>query len=161
MFERNRVDNAAVVTVAVEITMDDGQVVTGRAALPPSRAVHKLLDGPDAFLYVDQFDGEGAFIPKAAIKALKLVTPVRTHTLYLPVIDATAFDPYKVLELAKGADWEAIKQAFHRLSKLYHPDMYANTMLPPEVATYLETRAKQINAAFRLLRAPFKTQATP
>jgi hypothetical protein len=159
MFERNRVDNAAVVTVAVEITLDDGATVTGRAALPPSRAVHKLLDGPDAFLYIDQFDGEGAFIPKAAIKALKLVTPVRTQTVYLPVIDATNFDPYKVLGLTKGADWEAIKQAFHRLSKVYHPDVYANCTLPPEVATYLETRTKQINAAFRLLRAPLKTAA--
>lgn len=156
MFERNRIDNAAVVTVAVEITLDDGSVVTGRAALGPSRAVHKLLDGPDAFLYIDQFDGQGAFIPKVTIKVLKLVAPVRTQTVYLPVIDATAFDPYKVLGLVKGAEWSAVKQAFLRLSKLYHPDVYANTTLPPEVETYLDLRSKQINAAFALLRAPLK-----
>ena len=154
MFERNRVDNAAVITVAVEITLDDGVVITGRAALPPSRAVHKLLDGPDPFLFVDMFDGEGAFVPKVSVKALKLVNPVRTQTLYLPVVNATSFDPYKVLGLAKGADWDAIKSAYHAMTKLYHPDIYSGVALPPEVAAYLDGRAKQINAAFRLLKAP-------
>ena len=159
MFERNPVDNAALVTVAVELTMNDGAIVTGRAALPQSRAVHKLLDGTDPFLYVDQFDGDGAFIPKAAIKALKLVQPVRPKTLYLQVADATAIDPYKVLGLEKGAAPEDIKAAYHRLTKIYHPDVYAGVVLPPEVATYLDARAKQINAAFRVLKAPRKAAA--
>lgn len=154
MFERNRVDNASVETVGVEITLTDGLVVTGRAALPASRAVHKLLDGPDAFLYVDQFAGDGAFIPKASIKTLKLVQPVRLQALYIPVVDATAFDPFKVLGIPKGATWDEIKAAYHRLTKLYHPDVYASVSLPPEVAAYLDGRAKQINMAFRLLRSP-------
>ena len=85
---------------------------------------------------------------------LKLVNPVRTQTLYLPVVDATSFDPYKVLGLAKGADWDAIKSAYHAMTKLYHPDIYSGVALPPEVAAYLDGRAKQINAAFRLLKAP-------
>lgn len=152
MFERNRVDNASVMTVAVEITLDDGTTVTGRAALPQSRAVHKLLDGADAFLYIDQFDGESAFIPKASIKALKLVMPTRLQALHLPASDATQFDPYKVLGLAKGATWDEIRAAYHALTKTYHPDLFAAVALPPEVARYLDGRTKQINAAFRLLK---------
>ena len=155
MFERNRVDNASVETVAVEITLDDGCVVTGRAALPASRAVHKLLDGPDGFLFIDQFGGEGAFIPKAAIKALRLVQPVRLQSLYVQIMDATSFDPHKVLGIARTASWDEIKAAYHRLTKLYHPDVYASVALPPEVSAYLDGRAKQINAAFRLLKSPY------
>jgi DnaJ-domain-containing protein 1 len=160
MFERNPVDNASLVTVAVEITLDDGSVVTGRAALPPSRAIHKLLDGTDPFLFVDQFDGDSAFIPKSAIKALKVVTPVKMQTLYLQPGDASTFDPYKTLGLAKGATWDDIRGAYHRLAKLYHPDVYSAVTLPPEVSNYLDGRAKQINTAFRLLKAPRRAAGT-
>ncbi|MEQ1695618.1 MAG: J domain-containing protein [Hyphomicrobiaceae bacterium] len=153
MFERNRVDNASVMTVAVEISLDDGSTVTGRAALPQSRAVHKLLDGPDAFIFIDRFDGESAFIPKASIKALKLVMPTRLQPLHLLVTDATQFDPYKVLGLAKAASWDEIRAAYHALTKTYHPDLFAAVALPPEVARYLDSRTKQLNAAFRLLKA--------
>lgn len=153
MFERNRVDNSSVETVAVEITLADGGLITGRAALPSSRAVHKLLDGPDGFLYVDQFGGEGTFIPKATIKALKLVQPIRVQALYIQPVDANTFDPYRALGVAKGAPWDDIKSAYHRLTKLYHPDVFAAVSLPPEVATYLDGRAKQINVAFRLLKS--------
>jgi hypothetical protein len=152
MFERNRVDNSSVTTVAVEITLDDGTVTTGRAALPPSRAVHKLLDGPDPFLFVDGFDGDSTFVPKASIKALKLIQPVRPQSLYLPIADATAFDPYKVLGVAKDASADDIKAAYVTLTKRYHPDLFAAVTLPPEIHAYLEARAKQINAAFRVLK---------
>lgn len=154
MFERNRVDNASVMTVAVELTLDEGSVVAGRAALPQSRAVHKLLDGPDAFIYIDQFAGESAFIPKASIKALKLVMPARLQTLHLAVTDAASFDPHKVLGIAKDATWDEVRAAYHSLTKLYHPDVFAAVALPPEVARYLDSRTKQINAAFRLLKSP-------
>jgi len=161
MFERNRVDNASVMTVAVEITLDDGSVVTGRAALPPSRAVHKLLDGTDPFLFIDQFaPGESAFIPKASIKSLKLVNPARLYTLHAAFADAAAFDPYKVLGVGKDASWDDIRAAYHALNKVYHPDVYASVNLPPEVSSYLDARTKQINAAFRVLKSPRKS-ATP
>lgn len=157
MFERNRVDNASVMTVAVEITLDDGSVVTGRAALPASRAVHKLLDGTDPFLFVDQFaSGESAFIPKSAIRQLKLVNPARLTALHHACTDASSFDPHKVLGVSKDATWDAIRAAYHALTKLYHPDVYAAVTLPPEVTSYLDARTKQINAAFRLLKSPRK-----
>lgn len=157
MFERNRVDNASVMTVAVEITLDDGSVVTGRAALPASRAVHKLLDGSDPFLFVDQFaPGESAFIPKSSIKSLKLVNPTRLFALHTGFADTAAFDPHKVLGVTKDASWEDIRASYHALTKVYHPDVYASVTLPSEVSSYLDARTKQINAAFRLLKSPRK-----
>ncbi len=153
MFERNPVDNISAVTVAIEATLDDGRVVTGRAAVSNARAIHKLMEGGEAFLYVEQFDGEVTFVPKASIKALKLVTPMRPQPLNTRVQDATNFDPYRVLGVDRTSPWEDIKSAYHRLSKLYHPDVYASVTLPPEVGAYLGARASEINAAFRLLKS--------
>ena len=154
MFERNRVDNLAIATVAVEITLEDGAVLTGRAALGSSRAPHKLLEGPEAFLYVESIAGEGTFVPKAAIRRLSLVTPPRVQSLHLNVENASSFDPYKALGVARGAGSDEVKAQYHRLTKLYHPDLFNAVTLPAEVTTYLDGRMKQINAAFRLLSAP-------
>jgi DnaJ-domain-containing protein 1 len=153
MFERNPVDNTMTATVAVELTLADGALITGRAAMPPGRQVHKLLDGAEAFLFVETFAGEASFVPKADIKGLKLISPARPQPLRIAVTDASSFDPYKVLGLEKGAGLDAIKQAYHRLTKLYHPDAYAAVALPPEVAAYIDSRCKQVNAAFRVLKA--------
>jgi hypothetical protein len=160
MFERNPVDNATVHTVAVEVTLDDASVLSGRTALPPSRALHKLLDGTEGFLFVEPFGGEGQFIPKAAIKSLKVLSTVKTHPLRAEASDASTFDPLRALGLARGASNDDIKEAYHRLAKLYHPDMYSAVTLPPEVAAYLDGRAKQINAAFRLLKPQTITRTT-
>ena len=159
MFERNPVDNTVMATVAVELALADGSVMTGRAAMPPGRQLHKLMDTTDAFLFVETFDGEGSFVPKADIKGLKLINPARPQPLRVVAIDASSFDPLKVLGLEKGATSDDIKSAYHRLTKLYHPDAYASVILPPEVTAYLDARCKQVNAAFRVLKAPRKAAA--
>lgn len=154
MFERNPVDNSSVMTVAVEIAMTDGEVVTGRAALPPSRQVHRLLEGNDPFLYLEQFDGEGRFIPRAGITSLKVVATVRSQALRLPAVDANSFDPWRVLGVEKGSPWDDVRAAYHRMAKTYHPDRFAGMDVAPEIAAYLEAKTKQINAAFRVLKSP-------
>jgi hypothetical protein len=156
MFERNPVDNSAPATVAVELTLDDGTVLTGRASIPHARAVHKLMDGAEPFLYVEVYGGEPMFVPKISIKSVKIVTPARMQSLPTMQVD-TAFDPHRALGLASSATFDDIKIAYHRLAKMYHPDVFAAVTLPPEVATYVEGRAKQINAAFRLLKTPTAT----
>lgn len=153
MFERNPVDNNSAVTVAVEVLLADGTVVTGRAAIASARAVHRLLEGTDPFLYVEQFDGEATFVPKASIKSLKLVTPLKPVPLTTRVQDASNFDPYRVLGITREAAFDEIRGAYHKLSKLYHPDVYASVTLPPEVTSYLSARASEVNAAFRLLKS--------
>ncbi len=35
-------------------------------------------------------------------------------------------DPYLVLEINRNADWKAIKIAYFKLARLYHPDMNKN-----------------------------------
>ena len=57
-----------------------------------------------------------------------------------------------MLGLEKGAAFDNIRDAYHRLSKLYHPDRYASIELPREVKTYLEGMSKNVNAAFVALK---------
>lgn len=159
MFERNPVDSRSETLLAVEITLADGAKVTGRAVLRAGKGVHRLLEGDETFLYVDGFDGDGAFIAKADIKSLKVLHPARPQALSLPVPDARGFEPYRVLGLEKGASFEEIRDAYYRLSKLYHPDRYASIDLPREVKTYLDAAAKNVNAAFRALRYVADKQA--
>lgn len=152
MFERNRVDNRAETLVAVEIAMADGSSVAGRAVLAPGKGVHKLFDGEEGFIYLDVFDGEGQFIPKSEIRGLKVLTSMKSQTVALPIPDARNFDPYRVLGLEKGASFNDIRDSYHRLSKLYHPDNYAAVELPREVKSYIDGMSKNVNAAFHALK---------
>lgn len=160
MFERNPVDSTTLMAIAVELTMKDGAVVTGKAGLPHARSIARLLDGPDAFLFVEGFDGTSNFVPKTDIKGIKVVNTGRTQQLRPAATDASAFDPYKALDVPRTASLDEIKAAYHKMTRLYHPDAYAGVTLPPEVAAYLDGRCKQINAAFVLLKAPRKAIAS-
>jgi DnaJ-class molecular chaperone len=35
-------------------------------------------------------------------------------------------DPYLILEINRNSDWPAIKKAYFRLARLYHPDLNKN-----------------------------------
>lgn len=153
MFERNRVDNSSEPTVAVALSLEGGETISGRTALPKSRLVHKLLDGEEKFLYVETFEGEGQFVPKASIKGLKVIPTERARPLSLNAADATGFCPYRALGVDKGAPWDEVRAGYHRMTKLYHPDKYASMDLPPEMRAYLESKSKEINSAFRMLRS--------
>ena len=72
--------------------------------------------------------------------------------------DGDSFDPYSVLGVVRGATFDEIRQAFVRLSKLYHPDLYANVALPGEVKDYLAAMARRINAAYHALEAPIQSE---
>lgn len=52
---------------------------------------------------------------------------------------------YNVLELEYGADFSAIKRAYKKLLKKYHPDLYANN---PEKEKVAKEVTKQINEAY-------------
>ena len=55
-------------------------------------------------------------------------------------------DPYRTLQVEPSAGLEAIKAAYRRLARLYHPDLNPR----PEAAE----RMRAINAAYRLLSDP-------
>jgi hypothetical protein len=153
MFERNRVDNANDPTVAIEIGLADGTTVTGRAALGKGKPLHRLLDGDEKFVFVDCFEGEAQFIAKADIKSVTVIPTQRQRALTLSLPDASSFDPYRLLGVAKGAPWDDVRAAYHRMTKMYHPDKFESVEFPDEVRAYLVAMTKEINTAFRTLRS--------
>lgn len=159
MFERNRVDNRAETVLAVEIGLSDGTKIAGRASIGAGKPIQKLLEGDDAFIYVETFEGDGLFVPKPDIRGLKVINTGRAASALLPMPDARSFEPYRVLGLEPGASFEQIRDAYHRLSKTYHPDRFASVSLPREMAAYLEAVLKNVNAAFRALKHVEKKSA--
>ncbi len=151
MFERTKVDNSqAQVGVPVEVTQEDGIVVKGKLLIPVSARVIDILNGPLLYLEFKDYQGNRSIVAKAALKAVSVVSVPGAGGLHARLRD-TEFEPYKVLGLEPGANWEEVKSAFHAQSKIYHPDRYATAELPKEVRDYLANMARRINAAFAAL----------
>lgn len=60
-------------------------------------------------------------------------------------------DPYAVLEISPGASREDIKQAYHRLAKLHHPDRWSGKAVSPEELHQHQETFKNITVAYHLL----------
>ena len=66
--------------------------------------------------------------------------------------DSPAFwDPYKILEIRRGASQEDIKKAYRQLAGKYHPDKVEH--LGDEFKTLAEKRFKKIQQAYQELKS--------
>ena len=151
MFERNAAVTQEQGAVAVEITLDDGTIVTGKLMVPASRAVFDVLNGPSVFFDFEPYDGERRFIAKSALKAVKLLGGTMPLGLVQKVRDLDGFDPHSVLGVKPGTEWDDVRHAYLALAKTYHPDRYGNADLPAEVGTYLSGMLRRINTAYAAL----------
>jgi DnaJ like chaperone protein len=66
-----------------------------------------------------------------------------------PIEDVDGKDPHEILGVARGAKREAIRAAYQRLVKEYHPDRTAT--LASEIRDLAEKRTSQINRAYDIL----------
>jgi hypothetical protein len=155
MFERNRVDNALQqMTVLAEITLQDGSVHKGKFVIAAARSIFEVLNGEAKFLEFETFDGSRSLIAKATLASINILTVPSTGGLKARLTDGDQFDPHSVLGLTRGASWDDVRQAFLKLSKIYHPDLYANVALSQEVKDYLAAMARRINVAYHALEVP-------
>lgn len=159
MFERNRVDNSLQqMAVPAEIKLRDGTVHKGKFLIAAARSIFEVLNGDTKFLEFETYDGVRTLIAKATLDTINIVQVPSTSGLKARLNDGDTFDPHSVLGLVRGAPWEEIRQAYVKLSKTYHPDLYANVVLPGEVKDYLAAMARRINAAYHALEAPFQLE---
>ena len=155
MFERNNVDSQPEQTaIAIEARLDDGRILKGKVAIPMHKTVYDVLNGTGVFLDFEPFEGERQFIAKASLRTVKLLAVGRGPNLQSRLRDMDGFDPHAILGLGHSATWDDVRTAYHRLAKTYHPDRYSNAELPQEVADYLASMARRVNAAFAALEAP-------
>lgn len=158
MFERNRVDNAEIAGIPVEITTDMGDVLTGRLLIAPARNLAEVLNSALSFLEFEPYGGERIFFAKSALRNVKLIGAGRAPDLGQRVRDMEGFDPHAILGIPRGAQMADAKAAYHARSRVYHPDRYASAELPNEVREYLAAMSRRLNAAFSALETADRAQ---
>ncbi len=155
MFERNKVDNSLQqTTVPVEMTLEDGEVLKGKIVMAASRSIYDVLNGDANFIDFETYQGKRSLISKARLKSLEILPVPTSAGLKNRLRDGDQFDPYMVLGVSSTSAFEEIRSAYHKLSKIYHPDKFAAVELPSEVREYLAAMSRRINAAFMALEAP-------
>jgi hypothetical protein len=158
MFERNKVDTPESGGLAVEITTDDGEMQAGRLSIPLGRSLADALNSPGTFIEFEPWGTERIFLAKAALRRVRVIQAPRPESLKGRIAAADSFDPHTILGIPVAATYEDAKAAWHRLSKAYHPDRYANAELPPEVVDYLGAMARRVNAAWAALETQLQAQ---
>jgi DnaJ-domain-containing protein 1 len=148
MFESaSRSGNVARALVA--LTLADGTVANLSVKLPLSNKIADVLNGADQFLDVLTAEGEQMFLSKAQIRQVRLLdVPKATLNFSRRASDRASFDPYAVLKLEKTASAEEVKQAYHVMARLYHPDRLSAYDLPPEMREYAKAMQVRINLAY-------------
>jgi DnaJ-domain-containing protein 1 len=134
----------------VFLTLADGAVMTVSIRLPLSNRLGDALNNADTFLDALSPTGQQQFIAKSAIRSVRSANVPRAEQLDTEAgaPGTPSFDPYAVLKVAKEASKDEIKQAYHRMARLYHPDRIASYELPDEVKDYVRTMLVRINLAF-------------
>jgi DnaJ domain len=158
MFERNRVDNASnsshQTAIPAELTLTDGEVLSGHFLISAARALTDVLNGESHFLEFEPFKQPKRFVSKHAIRAVKLIDAVPASNLDNRRALAGEFDPYAALGVRSDAEWDDVRHAYLRLARTYHPDRFLSVELPIEVRDYLSQMSRRINAAYSAIEAP-------
>ncbi|MEL7049697.1 MAG: J domain-containing protein [Pseudomonadota bacterium] len=162
MFERNRVETqeaAKKTAVPVELTLDDGRFLKGRFIVSKSRSIYDVLNGPVAFLEFETYQGDCSLISKSSIRDIRLVgVPAANQLNGSAQQGRDTFDPYAILGVHASADYDRVREAFHQLSKVYHPDRYSTADLPEEVQSYLSAMSRRVNAAYAAISEPLQVK---
>ncbi len=160
MFERAKVNNVQGMTaIPVEAAFVDGTTVRGKLAVPATKGMNDVLNGPGAFLEFEPYGEERSYIAKSQIASIRLLGVPKLPDLNARLRDLDGFDPFAVLGVAPGATRDEIRQAYVARAKSYHPDRYASAELPAEVIEYLFAMARRINTAHAALNVEHKKQA--
>ena len=131
--------------IPVTLTLTDGAVLSVSVRLPLSNRLGDALNNADLFLDVLTAAGQQQFIAKATIRSVRSAKVPRAGPLDA---EAGGSDPHAVLGVSKEASKDEIRQAYHHMAKLYHPDRLASCGLPDEVMDYVRAMLVKINLAF-------------
>ena len=138
----------------VSLTLTDDSVLTVSVRMPLSNKLGDALNAPEPFLDVITPGGEQQYIAKAAVRTVRSMVIPTADQLDLDARQAAVanLDAHAVLKLEKDAGQEEIRQAYHRMARLYHPDRIASYELPDEIKDYARAMLVSINLAFEKLR---------
>ena len=137
-------------SILVEISLTDGSTLRGKLfAVPQGRLVDVLNDERN-FLPVENLDGTVTAIAKSAIRSVALPGAV------VPVYRGN--DPYMILGVTEGVSEHDLKQAYHQLSMINHPDRIKGFGLGTDFQELANNNMVRLNGAYmeilRRIKAP-------
>jgi DnaJ domain len=162
MFERNRVDRLnepEKASTAVEVTLEDGEIVTGRVFFAATRSLGDELNNASGFIDFEAYDGNRFFLAKGSVQVVRPRAVPKADQLARAQTKNDQFNPWTILGIADGSGKDEVREAYHRLVKQYHPDRFAGMELPIEVKDYLNSMARRVNAAYTALNGAIKREA--
>jgi hypothetical protein len=136
------------------LTLSDGAALTVQIRLPLSNRLADALNNADPFLDVLTPGGEQQFISKSVIRTIRQMELPRAEQADLEARAAAlaTADPHVVLKVPRDAGPDQLREAYHRMARLYHPDRMASYELPDEMRDYARAMLVRINLAFEQLR---------
>lgn len=134
--------------ILVEVQLVDGSMLKGTILVQRERTLKEILGGTDPFLEFECSVSGDMVLGKAAIALVRPCKPLQADHLdrRLKMLEQT--EAHSVLKVAKTADRERIRDAYLKMTRLYHPDRYAGVELPSEMQDYLNAVTRRINAAY-------------
>lgn len=138
------------IALTVSLTLTGGERLQGEITLTRVQKLHDFLNRPEPFVEFVTRDGNTMALAKQTIASAVLVEMPPTNQL---AKSAMTSDPYRTLDVERGASAGAIRGAYLAKVKLYHPDQFSGNPLPREVAEYLQAMFVHIQAAYEELSA--------
>ncbi len=145
MLSRDQAYNSETRAIPVLITYDDGTEVQGSLNIPKLAELSEILSNAVPFLMFSYFDGRTVFVASSKIRSVQVINCQKIKPL--TTIEGN-FDPYQILGVSPSDDAPTIRKAFHRLTKLYHPDKFAAHESPDEIMNYIKAMSQRINLAY-------------
>lgn len=144
-------------TLEIAARLVDGSVMRGFVVAGITGQLEQTLNKDVAFVEFIGHDGRRAFIAKSQLAAVEPVEPLRK-----PVLEARKAGTatcHELLGVAENCSLDEARDAYHRLVKLYHPDLYANAQLPKEIVRYATDMFSQISTAWGEIKQRFSQPA--
>lgn len=151
--------------VPLVITLVDGSAVRGTILMPRDKSLTELFNMPAPFFEIEGADGQLLVISKTAVASLRRHEIPNADQLDKKLTAMDKADPWRILGIGRSASRDEIRAAYVVLARLYHPDRFASSDLPPEIAEYVDNMARRINGAYAELstskRSAAADDATP
>jgi hypothetical protein len=141
--------------VAVRLT--DSSVLRGWILAGITGKLEPTLNKEAPFIEFVGADGRRTFIAKSQIATVEPIEPLKK-----PELNARGggnVTCHDLLGLPANCTFDEARDNYHRLVKLYHPDLYSNSSLPPEITRYATEMFSQISAAYAEIRQKFNQVA--
>ncbi len=141
---------------AIKVSMEtaDGKVFDAELMIFTGETLAGVMNGASAFMEVIETDGTKSLIAKSFIQRI-------SQRIDEEVNDETgsgkwhhhAEDPYVVLGVPRDAPDKAVRTAYLKLARAYHPDKLAMLELAPAMMEYGQDILKKINVAYDMIVA--------